>query len=128
MSGRYWKLAVAIAGAVIMALYQATTGDDRLDLAEKIMVVSAGVGAFLVWLTANGPVGTAWRYAKAIAYGVTAVLATLLLVVADQKIVAHEWWELAIAFGTGAGVLVISGAPTHAPTAVAPYDSSHPDF
>lgn len=106
---RFNKLWAAIAGAVVMAAYgfyddQILTGD------EKIQLVSAAVGAFLVWQTTNGPVGKLWYYAKALAYGVTAVLAALMTTL-PNGLTNQEWITLAIAFLAGAGVLGLRNKP-----------------
>lgn len=107
--GRFKKLYAAIAGAVIMAAY-GFYDDQILTGNEKIQIVSAAVGAFLVWVTANGPVGSFWRYAKAAAYGVTAVLATLMTTL-PGGLTNQEWIALLIAFGTGAGILSLKNKP-----------------
>ena len=114
MLGPYGKLIAATFGAVIMYLYQATSEPGPLDVYDWIQVGSAAVGAFLVWLQANGPVGTAWHYAKTIAYGATAVLATLLTALPDG-LTAHEAIELVIVFATGVGVLTLGRTTLHAP-------------
>lgn len=107
--GRFKKLYAAIASAVIMAAY-GFYDDQILTGNEKIQIVSAAVAAFLVWITANGPEGTFWRYAKAAAYGATAVLATLLTT-APGGVHGREWIALAISFGTGAGILSLRNNP-----------------
>lgn len=107
--GRFKKLYVGIAGALLMAAY-GFYDDQILTGNEKIQIVSAGVGAFLVWITANGPVGTFWRYAKAAAYGVTAVLAALMTTLPDG-LTNQEKITLLIAFGTGAGILSLKNKP-----------------
>lgn len=114
MLGPYGKLIAAIFGAVILYLYEATTGDAKLDVYDVIQVASAAVGAFLVWLQANGPTGSAWHYAKTIAYGVTAVLATLLVTL-PGGLTGHEAIELVIVFVTGAGVLTLGRTALYAP-------------
>lgn len=84
--------------------------DNVLTGTEKVQVASAVVAAFLVWLTANGPKGTIWYYAKTLAYGSTALLATLLTTLPDG-ITTQEKLALAIAFLTGAGVLGVRNEP-----------------
>lgn len=107
--GRFNKLYVAVAGAVAMAAY-GFYDDQTLSDVEKIQVLSAGVGAFLVWITANGPVGTFWRYAKTVAYGVSAVLALLVTSLPDG-LTNQEKVALVIAFATGAGILSLKNNP-----------------
>lgn len=107
----YNKLLVSVAGAMIMLAYQ-YFDDAHLTNVEWVQVLSAGVAAFLVWLTANGPKGTFWNYAKTAAFGVTALLATLLTVLPDGMN-SHDWFTLAISLLTGLGVFGVSGAPVH---------------
>jgi hypothetical protein len=106
------KLWVALFGAAILTVAEVIQDDVFTWGDDGIKVASAIVGAFLVWLTANGPVGTGWHYAKSIAYGVSAVLAMLALTLTGG-INTREWVELAIVFLTAAGVLAVRGAPTH---------------
>lgn len=107
--GRFSKLYAAIAGAVAMAAY-GFYDDQILTDIEKIQILSAAVGAFLVWITANGPVGTFWRYAKTVAYGVTAVLA-LLVTSLPGGLDNQEKVALGIAFLAGIGVLSLKNDP-----------------
>lgn len=100
----YKKLIVAVVGAVVMTGYQ-FLDDNALTGNEKIQVASAAVGAFLVWQTANGPKGRVWNYAKATAFGVTALLATLMTTLPNGVTTTQEVVALAISFLTGAGVL-----------------------
>jgi hypothetical protein len=114
MLGPYGKLIAAIFGAVIMYLYQATSEPGPLDVYDWIQTGSAAVGAFLVWIVANGPKGSAWHYAKTIALGVTAVLATLIVTL-PNGVTAHEAIELLISFATGVGVLTLGRTAEFAP-------------
>lgn len=107
--GRFSKLYAAIAGAVVMTAY-GFYDDQILTDVEKIRILSAAVGAFLVWITANGPVGTFWRYAKTVAYGVTAVLA-LLVTSLPGGLDNQEKVALGIAFLAGIGVLSLKNDP-----------------
>lgn len=107
--GRFNKLYAAIAGAVAMAAY-GFYDDQILTDVEKIQILSAAVGAFLVWITANGPVGTFWRYAKTVAYGVSAVLA-LLVTSLPSGLDNQEKVALGIAFLAGIGVLSLKNDP-----------------
>lgn len=105
----YAKFLVAVGGAAVMTAYQ-FLDDNALTGTEKTQVASVAVAAFLVWLTANGPKGTVWAYAKTLAYGSTALLGTLLTVLPDG-ISTQEKVALAIAFLTGAGVLGVRNEP-----------------
>lgn len=107
--GRFKKLIAAVLGAAAFAAY-GYLDDQVFTNVEIVQTVSAGVAAFLVWLTANGPVGSYWHYAKTIAYAATAGLATLLTVMPDG-IEGREWLAVLIAAGTGAGVLTADNKP-----------------
>lgn len=106
---RFKKLGAAVVGAVLMTAY-GYWGDQSFTTYEIIQTVSAGVGAFLVWLTANGPAGSAWEYAKTLAYGVSAVLATLLTTL-PGGLSGQDKIALVIAFGTTTGVLSLRNDP-----------------
>lgn len=105
----YKKLFAAVVGAGVMTAYQ-YLDDDRLVGTEQIQVAAAIVAAFLVWQTANGPKGRFWHYAKASAYGVTALLATLMTTL-PAGLATQEKWALVISFLTGAGVLGLRNSP-----------------
>lgn len=107
---RFKTLWVAVLGAAAMTAY-GFLDDQHLTNVETVQVVSAAVGAFLVWLTTNGPEGTAWRHAKALAYGASAVLATLVTTLPNGVTTAREVVALVIAFATGAGVLSLRNKP-----------------
>lgn len=105
----YKKLFVAVFGAMIMLAYTMYTDSVITDL-EWVQIASAGVGAYLVWLTANGPVGSFWRYSKTIAYGLTALLTTLYVTLPDG-VTSYEWFTIAIAVLTALGILATPNAP-----------------
>lgn len=107
--GRFKKLYAAVAGAAVMTAY-GFYDDQTLSGIEQIQVLNAAVAAFLVWITANGPVGTFWRYAKSMAYGVVAVLA-LLVTSLPGGLDNQEKVALGIAFLTGIGVLSLKNKP-----------------
>lgn len=106
----YKKLIVAVVGALVMAAYT-YFDDDYISTLEWVQVVGTGVGAFLVWLTANGQPGTGWAYAKTAAYAASAGVASLLVTMNDGDFSQHDLFTLAIAVLTGAGVLLVQGPP-----------------
>lgn len=105
----YKKLLVAVIGAAVMAAY-GYFDDSIITNLEWVQIASAGVGAYLVWLTANGPVGSFWRYSKTIAYSLTAVLAVLYTTLPDG-LTSNEWFTIAIAGLTALGILATPNAP-----------------
>jgi hypothetical protein len=98
--GRYSKAAVAVAGAIAIALYSALNGDDHVSTQDAIQIAIAAWAAFQVWLTANIPGST---HAKAITAGMLAAL-NLLVSQLTGGIDSAEWVNLIIAFATAAGV------------------------
>lgn len=105
----YRQLLVAVGGGVLLALQQYYV-DGTLSGNDWIQVGSAAIGAYLVWQTAEGPTGTFWSRAKAVAYGLTAVLANLYVVL-PGGLAGQEKLALLITFLTGAGVLVAKNNP-----------------
>lgn len=105
----YRKLLVAVVGAVLLAVQQFYVDGD-LSGNDWIQVGSAAVGAYLVWQTVEGPRGTLWSRAKAVAYGLTAVLANVGAAV-PGGLSGQEKLALLITFLTGAGVLALKNKP-----------------
>lgn len=103
----YNKLYMAIFGAVVMLGYQLSQSGP-LGTTQYIQLAGAGVGAFLVWMTANGPRGTLWGYAKAIALVLSAGIPTLVTVL-PSGLNAHEIFTLLISGLTALGVYSASG-------------------
>lgn len=101
--GRYTKAAVAVLGAVVMALYSALNGDNHVVTEEWIQIAIAAWTAFQVWLTAN--VSTA-PVAKAITAGMLAAL-NLLISQLTGGIDSAELVNIVIAFATAAGVWTV---------------------
>lgn len=105
----YKKLLWSVVGGVVLTVQQ-YYADGNLSGNDWIQVGSAAVGAYLVWQTAEGPTGTLWSRAKAVAYGLTAVLANLYAVL-PGGLTGQEKLALAISFLTGAGILAASNDP-----------------
>lgn len=105
----YRKLLVAVVGGALLAAQQ-YYADGSLSGNDWLQVGSAAVGAFLVWHTSEGPVGAFWTRAKAVAYGLTAVLANLYVVL-PGGLAGQEKLALLITFLTGAGVLAAKNDP-----------------
>lgn len=103
----YFKLLVAVIGAVVASVAGAVTDDLFTDI-EKIQVGIAAVTAVSVWWTANMLGSYLTAYAKA---GMAAALAALNLAVSligDGSLSTADWWQLAVAVAVALGVL---GAP-----------------
>jgi hypothetical protein len=104
----YLKLVWAVAGAVALAVQTGVVGDGW-TAAEKIVVVSAALGAFGTWLVPNTDVvRTAKAWVNALLAGL-AVLTTVL----DGGVTGAEWATVVIAVLTTAGVAGLPGAPLH---------------
>lgn len=105
----YRKLIWAVVGGVVLTAQQYYV-DGILSGDDWLRVGSAAVGAFLVWHTSEGPVGVLWQRAKAVAYGLTAVLAVAYTTL-PGGLTTPEKVALAVAFLTGAGVLGAKNDP-----------------
>lgn len=105
----YKKFAVAIIGALVLAGFQ-FFDDNLITNLEWIQILIAGVGAALVYITMNGPIGTFWRYAKTTAYTLSAVLGTLLTVLPDGMS-PNDWYSLVIVGLTALGILGARNTP-----------------
>lgn len=109
MFGTYKKFAVAIFGALVLTGYSLFT-DGNISGLEWVEIGAAGVGSALVWITANGPIGTFWRYAKVTSYTLSAVLATLYITLPDG-LTGYELATLAISALTALGILGARNEP-----------------
>ena len=106
--GRYTKAAIAVAGAIVMAIYSALNGDNHISIEEWIQISIAAWASFQVWLTAN--VSDA-PYAKAITAGMLAAL-NLLVSQLTGGISSAELVNIVIAFATAAGVWSFRNNPS----------------
>lgn len=102
------KLLVALLGAVIYGV-QTALSDGHLSPEEIIGIVALALGAFGTWLVPNTTVLTA---AKAWVNGLLAGIAVLVVAI-PGGIDGSEWFTIAIAVLTTAGVLAAPGAPLH---------------
>lgn len=109
MFGTYKKFAVAIFGALVMTGYQ-FFDDSMITNLEWVQIVAAGVGAALVWITANGPIGTFWRYAKLVSFTLSAVLVTLYTTL-PGGLNSNEIFTIVISALTALGVLGARNEP-----------------
>lgn len=116
---RYTKAAVAVLGALVIALKAALFGDNHVSPEEAIQIIVAAVTAFQVWLTANVPSA---RYAKAITAVVLAVAAGLLANLSGG-VDGAETIALVIAALTAGGVFAV---PNDGVRTVRPVDSDGP--
>lgn len=104
------QLWVAVVGSVVMFAYSLFADDGGLSNQDWLKIANMLVGAYLVWQTTNGPVGSgAWQYAKTIALGSQALLVGVLSALSGGGITSTEWFQIAIAVLTAAGVLVTPG-------------------
>ena len=105
--GQLWT---AIAGTVVMFAYNLFADDNSLSTMDWIKIANMAVGAYLVWQTTNGPVGSGlWQYAKTAAMGAQALLIALLGFLPDG-LSGTEVWQIVIAVATAIGVLVAPGS------------------
>lgn len=105
----YKKVIVAVIGGALLTLQQLYVDGD-LSGNDWIQVGSAAVGAYLVWQTTEGPKGSWWSRAKAVAYGLTAVLGNLYVAL-PGGLSGQEKLALVITFLTGMGVLALKNDP-----------------
>jgi hypothetical protein len=99
------KFVVALVGAAVAAVAAVVTDDVVTDV-EKIQVGIAVASAAAVWLAANVPTMPA---AKTVVAVVLAVLNLAVGLVTDGM-QAADWWMLAVAGLTAAGVFATSNA------------------
>lgn len=101
---RYWPLIAALVGAAFVAAQSA--GADGWDWApDGTRTGMAAATALTVWIVANGPAGTAWRYAKTAAAVVVGVGGTFVVVYADHVLTAPDRWALFEAAALALGLL-----------------------
>jgi hypothetical protein len=105
---QYYKLYVALFGALLVAVKSALLGDSHVSVEEGIMIASSVLVAFQVWQTQNGPKGEYWNYAKAIVAGAIAVFAAVIAYLTDG-VNGAEITSLILIFLAAAGVLVVNG-------------------
>lgn len=115
---QYYKLLMALFGALLVSVKSALLGDNHVSVEEGIMIASAVFMAFQVWQTTNGPKGTYWNFAKSIVAGGLAVFAVVVSYLSDG-IDGAEGISLLMIFLTAAGVLVVNG-PALSPGTPAP--------
>jgi hypothetical protein len=111
---RFKQLLTAIAGTVIMFIYNRFIDDSRLSGLDWITIANMVVGAVGVWWATNGPVGSGlWQYAKTGMMGLSAALTAFLTIIQPNGEIhapsGSEWWQIAIAVLTAVGVLVVPG-------------------
>ncbi|SCL31875.1 hypothetical protein GA0070616_4348 [Micromonospora nigra] len=99
---KYGKALAAIAGAVLVALYAALGGDNRVDAEETVQVAIAAATAIGVYLVPLAPQYRWGKTAVAVVLAVLQALATTVLGGLD----AGEWIVLVLAGLTAAGVAV----------------------
>jgi hypothetical protein len=100
----YWPMIVALASAGFVAAQSA--GADGWDWApDGTRTGMALAAALTIWIVANGPAGSGWRYAKAGAALVIGVGGTFIVVYADHVLTAPDGWALAAAAAVAVGLL-----------------------
>jgi hypothetical protein len=106
----YAQLWAAIGGTVVMFAFSLFNDEDGLTSLDGVKIANMAVGAYLVWQTTNGPIGSGlWQYAKTVAMGTQAGLVLLVSFWTDG-ISGTEWVQIGIAVLTAAGVLVLPGS------------------
>jgi hypothetical protein len=104
MISKYWPLFVALFGAAFVAAQSA--GADGWDWApDGTRTGIALATALAAWITANGPAGTAWRYAKTGAVVIVGVGGQFLVSFADRVLTAPDWWAIIEAGALAVGLL-----------------------
>jgi hypothetical protein len=112
----FYKLWVAVGGTVIMTAFNAYYGNNNIDNHEWLEIANMAAGAYLVFLTTNGPIGTLWTYAKFFSMAVQAAVVVLIASLGDG-INSGEWFQVAIAAGTAIGVFGFRGPKLSTPPA-----------
>lgn len=97
---KYGKALAAVAGAVLVALYAALGGDNRIDTEEVVQVGIAAATAAGVYLVPLAPQYRWGKTAVAVLLAVLQALATAVL----GGLAPGEWIVLALAGLTAAGV------------------------
>lgn len=102
--GKYWPLIAALFGAAFVAAQSA--GADGWDWAPDGTRTGMAVAtALAIWITANGPAGTGWRFAKSMAAVVVGVGGTFVVVYADGVLTAPDAWALVESAALAVGLL-----------------------
>lgn len=107
--GRFNKLYAALLGSAVYTAYQ-YYGDGVFSGEDTIRTALAVVGVFLVWMTANGPAGKVWGYAKTIAYAASSGLGAALTVLPDG-LTKSEIMMLVMVVGTALGIFIQPNDP-----------------
>jgi hypothetical protein len=106
----YAKFLAQVAGALLAAILPAVAaGDGHVDQSEWVNAIILGLGALLVLSGGELPAGV-WSKAKFYISAVLAAMVVLQSALSDgMGITTAEWWQVAIALLTAAGVLVAPG-------------------
>ena len=100
---KYKKAFTAAAGVIASAILAALLGDGIVNINEWANVLILGLGAANVAIAPNTPGA---RYVKAMIMG-TSAAATVFLSVFTGGLATAELAQIAIAFGTAAGVFKV---------------------